>query len=94
MFRDLEQQQTSFTGIAAHRLFGANVAFHDQTAKIDGTFVFGKLLSGPRPHAGSGPPDRSERRSRAGRIDRRGPAYSYWELTFQAPPASSVRRSP
>ena len=61
----------SFTGIAAHRLFGANVAFHDQTAKIDGHVRLGQLLSGPRPRAGSGPPDRFERRSRAGRIERR-----------------------
>src|SRR5690348_5289664 len=28
MFRDLERRQTVFTALAAHRLFGANVAYH------------------------------------------------------------------
>src|SRR5438477_10045840 len=31
MFRDLEKVQTVFTGIAAHRLFSANLAFGKQT---------------------------------------------------------------
>ena len=31
MFRDLERAQTVFTGIAAHRLFGANIALKGQT---------------------------------------------------------------
>ena len=31
MFRDLQKVQTVFTGIAAHRLFGANLAFQGQT---------------------------------------------------------------
>jgi hypothetical protein len=33
MFRDLEKQQTSFTGIAAHREFGANLAYKGETLK-------------------------------------------------------------
>ena len=31
MFRDLEKAQTVFTGIAAHRIFGANLAYKGQT---------------------------------------------------------------
>src|SRR5690349_13930048 len=30
MFRDLQKVQTSFTGIAAHLVFGANLAFDEQ----------------------------------------------------------------
>ena len=30
MFRDLEKGQTVFTGLAAHRLFGVNLAFEGQ----------------------------------------------------------------
>ena len=36
MFRDLEQKQTVFTGLAAHRIFDANLAYRGQTAKGDG----------------------------------------------------------
>ncbi len=39
MFRDLEAQQTSFTGIAAHRSFGANLAYKGQTAGGEGLLV-------------------------------------------------------
>ncbi|HOC19462.1 MAG TPA: hypothetical protein PKK95_14410, partial [Vicinamibacterales bacterium] len=31
MFKDLQRVQTVFTGIAAHRLFGANLSFKGQT---------------------------------------------------------------
>src|SRR6476661_8471021 len=31
MFRDLQKVQTGFTGIAAHRIFGANLSFQGQT---------------------------------------------------------------
>ena len=31
MFRDLEREQKVFSGIAAHRIFGANVGYHGQT---------------------------------------------------------------
>src|ERR1700752_2256391 len=30
MYRDLERVQTTFTGIAAHRLFGANLSYRGQ----------------------------------------------------------------
>src|SRR5437763_15170364 len=36
MFQDLERVQTSFTAIAAHRLFGANLAYQGQTLSSQG----------------------------------------------------------
>src|SRR3954471_5267113 len=41
MFRDLQKVQTSFTGIAAHRLFGVNLAFEGQTLYAQGMMVSG-----------------------------------------------------
>ena len=45
MFRDLEKQQTSFTGIAAHRNFGANLAYGTETLRADGLEVSGSYFS-------------------------------------------------
>src|SRR6476646_7244338 len=36
MFRDLERQQTVFSGIAAHVLFGANLSYKGQTLSGEG----------------------------------------------------------
>src|SRR6476619_3805136 len=36
MFRDLEREATALTGIAAHCLFGANLAYKGQTLNGDG----------------------------------------------------------
>ena len=54
MFRDLEKMQTVFGGIAAHRLFGANLAFGGQTMTGDGMLVSGNYfpLLGVRPALG------------------------------------------
>jgi predicted permease len=41
MIRDLERAQTVFTGIAAHRPFGANLAFRGQTTNGGGVLVNG-----------------------------------------------------
>jgi predicted permease len=45
MFRDLEKQQTSFTGIAAHREFGANLSYKGETLKGGGLEVSGSYFS-------------------------------------------------
>jgi predicted permease len=45
MFRDLEREQRSFTGIAAHRLFGANLAHASQTVNGRGMLVSGSYFS-------------------------------------------------
>jgi predicted permease len=44
MFRDLEKGQTVFTGIAAHRQFGANLTFRKQTLDAEGMFVSGSYF--------------------------------------------------
>lgn len=44
MFRDLEKAQTVFTGIAAHRTFGANLAYRGQTLSGQGMLVSGSYF--------------------------------------------------
>lgn len=44
MFRDLERARTPFSGIAAHRAFGANVAFDHQTFSGEGMLVSGSYF--------------------------------------------------
>src|SRR5687768_167040 len=39
MFKDLERLQTSFEGLAAHRAFGANLAYRGQTMNGEGMSV-------------------------------------------------------
>ncbi len=54
MFRDLERQQTVFTGIAAHDAFGASVAYQNQPVTGDGMSVSGSYFPtlGLRPALG------------------------------------------
>ncbi len=44
MFRDLERVQQVFTGIGAHRIFGANLAFKGETLNGRGVFVSGSYF--------------------------------------------------
>lgn len=44
MYRDLERVQTSFTGIAAHRGFGANIGYKGTTLSGEGTLVSGSYF--------------------------------------------------
>ena len=44
MFRDLERVQTVFTGIAAHRDFGANLAYGGISEGGDGALVSGSYF--------------------------------------------------
>jgi len=44
MFRDLEKQQTVFTGIAAHVTFSANLAYNGQTESGQGLVVSGSYF--------------------------------------------------
>ncbi len=61
MFRDLEQAETGFSGLAAHRLFGANLAHASQTISGQGMLVSGSYFAvlGVRPALGRllGPAD-------------------------------------
>ena len=44
MFRDLERQQTVFTGIAAHRGFGASLTVQNEPVTASGTLVSGSYF--------------------------------------------------
>lgn len=44
MFRDLERVQNAFTGIAAHRLFSANLAARGQTLNAEGLLISGSYF--------------------------------------------------
>ena len=44
MFRDIERMQTVFSGVAAHRIFGANLAFGGQTLSGSGVMVSGNYF--------------------------------------------------
>ena len=44
MYRDLEKVQTVFSGIAAHRIFGANLAYRNQTMSGEGMLVSGSYF--------------------------------------------------
>src|SRR6476619_1910902 len=44
MFRDLQKVQTAFTGIAAHRIFAANLSFQGQTLNASGVMVSGNYF--------------------------------------------------
>ena len=54
MFRDLEEKQDVLTGLAAHRVFGANLAFKGNTSSAEGVLVSGSYfpLLGLKPAAG------------------------------------------
>jgi predicted permease len=45
MFRDIEAGETAFNGVAAHRLFGANVAYNGITLNGDGVMVSGSYFA-------------------------------------------------
>lgn len=61
MFRDLQQADARFSGLAGHRLFEANVAIQGQTLNTEGLYVSGSYfpLLGIRPGRGRllGPDD-------------------------------------
>ncbi|HZH41109.1 MAG TPA: ABC transporter permease, partial [Gemmatimonadales bacterium] len=54
MFRDLEERQTVFTGIAAHDRFGISVVYNNQPLTGDGMYVSGSYFPtlGVRPALG------------------------------------------
>jgi predicted permease len=54
MFRDLEEKQDVLAGLAAHRAFGANLAYKGTTSSAEGALVSGSYfpILGLRPAAG------------------------------------------
>jgi len=87
MFRDLERVQTVFTGVAAHRQFGANLAYKGQTLNGEGMLVSGSYfpLLGLRPALGRllGPVDDQA----AGGALVAVLSHSYWRTRFDESPS-------
>src|SRR5215831_9613691 len=87
MFRDLEKSQTVFTDIAAHRSFGANMAYRGQTMSGQGMLVSGSYFSalGLQPTIGrllNPGDDRTVGESPVVVL-----SHAYWRSQFQASPA-------
>jgi predicted permease len=87
MFRDLERVQKVFTGIAAHRTFGANLAYKRQTMSGEGMLVSGGYFRvlGIRPAAGRLLDSRDDRATGDGHVAVLG--YEYWQTRFGENPA-------
>jgi predicted permease len=82
MFRDLERVQTVFTGIAAHRDFGANIAFGGVSEGGDCTLVSGSYFDvlGLTPHLGRLLNRDDDREPGNGRVAVL--SYDYWRRRF------------
>ena len=86
MFRDLQREQTPFTGLAAHVSFGTNLAYRGETMTGDGSFVSGSYFGvlGVRPALGRliGPRD--------DRVVGESPvvvlSHNYWRSRFEKDP--------
>ena len=87
MFRDLERQQTAFTGIAAHVLFGANLAARNHTQSGDGLLVSGSYFGvlGLRPALGRLLDSSDDRQAGESRVVVL--SYEYWQSTFGRDPS-------
>jgi predicted permease len=86
MFRDLERLQTTFTGIAAHRTFGANLAYKGQTMSGEGMLVSGSYFPvlGVQPALGRLVQPGDDRVPGETRIVVLG--YDYWQRRFGGDP--------
>ena len=86
MFRDLEKVQTVFTGIASHRIFGANLSYAQQTINGQGLLVSGSYFPvlGVRPALGRliGPGDDAA----PGESHVVVLGHAYWQRQFAADP--------
>ena len=82
MYRDLQKAQTVFTGLAAHRLFGANLAYKGQTVSSEGLLVSGNYFQvlGVQPALGrlfNSGDDRAVGEALVAVLD-----YDYWRTRF------------
>ncbi len=86
MFKDLQRVQSPFTGMAAHRIFGANLAYQGQTLSGDGIEVSGSYFPvlGLRPALGRliGPEDDAV----IGESHVVVLSHAYWTTRFAADP--------
>ena len=86
MFRDLERAQTVFTGIAAHRSFGANLLWRGQAMSGEGMLVSGSYFPvlGLRPALGRllNPDDDAMDGAPVVVL-----SHAYWQSHFESSPA-------
>ncbi len=87
MFRDLQSQQTTLAGIAAHRSFTANLALADQTVDGQGALVSGSYFDvlGLRPALGRLLTPADDEKVGANFVAVL--SYRFWENRFGADPA-------
>ncbi|HVZ78867.1 MAG TPA: ABC transporter permease [Gemmatimonadaceae bacterium] len=87
MYRDLERQQSVLTGLAAHRGFGANIAFHGQTISTEGLLVSGSYFPvlGIQPAAGRLLTPNDDQAIGAGAVAVLG--YAYWQSSLGGDPS-------
>ena len=87
MYRDLEQKQDVFIGLAAHRTFGANLAYKGNTSSASGALVSGSYFPtlGLLPAAGRLLTPEDDRIIGGHFVAVL--AYSYWETQFGLDPA-------
>ena len=87
MYRDLEQKQDVFIGLAAHRTFGANLAYKGNTSSASGSLVSGSYFPtlGLLPAAGRLLTPEDDRTIGGHFVAVL--AYSYWETQFGRDPS-------
>ena len=87
MFRDLEHQQTAFTGIAAHMPFDANLAARNHTQSGEGVLVSGSYFGvlGLRPALGRLLDPNDDRQPGESRVVVL--SYEYWQSAFGRDPS-------
>jgi predicted permease len=87
LFRDLERAQNSFTGIAAHRDFAANVAYRGEASSEDGRLVSGDYFRVLELTPAAGRLLTSED-DRAGTNNVAVLSFRYWMARFDRNPAA------
>jgi predicted permease len=86
MFRDLQKAQTSFTGVAAHLLFGANLSFGGQTLNGQGLMVSGNYFQVLQTQPALGRLFDSNDDRLAGEAPVAVLSYDYWTSKFGGDP--------
>jgi predicted permease len=86
MFRDLERAQTSLAGLAAHRIFSANITAANQTSSGDGLAVSGSYFGvlGLRPALGRLLTPDDDRVDDDGRVAVL--SHTFWQTRFAGSP--------
>jgi putative ABC transport system permease protein len=87
MFRDLEKAQTVFTGLAAHVIFGANLAARGQTLNSEGVLVSGSYFPTLELRPAIGRLFTTDDDKTIGEPHAVVLSYAYWETHFGSDPS-------